>query len=120
MGCYLCSSATVCTECSAANNYEMDNNGDCICNNSLNFVQSSTSDVCVCNTGYYLDNGTCISIPLCPASNSGCLTCSGSVCSTCDTSSNFISDTPYCVCDSNFYFDGNDCIQCNTTQAPCQ
>ena len=97
----------------------MDSNGDCICNNSANFVQSSSVEVCICDTGFYLENGTCIDIPICPSSNSGCQTCSGSSCSTCDTSNNFVPESTYCVCTSDYYFDGSNCHNCNTTQAAC-
>ena len=31
-GCYLCSSATVCTSCSAATNFVMAPDGSCVCN----------------------------------------------------------------------------------------
>ena len=87
-GCYLCSSATVCTECSSANNYIMDANGDCVCDSTANFILSN--NVCVCNTGYYLNNNaTCIPNPTCPANNSGCTNCSASTCSS-GCSSGFI------------------------------
>lgn len=96
-GCYTCSSASVCTNCSEANNFIMDINGDCVCDSAGNFVLLGS--VCVCDTGYFLaSNGTCQSIPLCPDPYSGCITCVSSVCQVCDTANFFTLDSPYCVC----------------------
>lgn len=78
VGCYTCASASVCTTCSSSKNFIMDSGtSTCKCDSSANFVLLASAGTCVCNSGYYLDsNGTCSTIPLCPASNSGCSSCS--------------------------------------------
>lgn len=58
-----------------------------------------------------------MSVPICPTNGSGCASCSGSVCSSCD--SGFVAESTYCVCEAGKYFDGTDCLWCNTTQPPC-
>ena len=116
----MCSSATVCTNCSAVNNFVMDASGDCVCDTAANFVFSSPLSTCICTAGRYLtSNGTCDPIPLCPANNSGCITCASSVCTLCDTASGFVSSSPYCLCDVGLYFDGAGCLTCNATEPAC-
>lgn len=120
LGCYLCSSATVCTNCSAVNNFVMDANGDCVCDTSAYFVFASPISTCVCTAGRYLtSNATCDTIPLCPANNSGCLTCASNVCTLCDSASGFVSSSPYCLCQTGLYFDGVGCLTCNATEPAC-
>jgi len=110
LGCYLCSSATVCTNCSTATNFIMDASGNCVCDSSAYFVFNTAAQICVCTAGRYLtSNGTCDTIPLCPANNSGCITCVASVCSLCDAMAGFVSDSPYCICSLGMYFDGMTC-----------
>jgi hypothetical protein len=122
-GCYSCASATVCTTCSTSTNFIMDNGTQtCVCDASLLFVLSPSAPVCICQAGYYLNSSNlCDTIPLCPANNSGCLTCNLSPtnsCSLCDASNNFETATfnsAYCTCMVSTYFDGNTCILCNNT-----
>lgn len=79
-----------------------------------------SSSVCICTAGLFLSsNGTCEPIPLCPANNSGCITCVSSVCTLCDANQGFISMTPYCICDSGLYYDGMTCQFCNASQPAC-
>lgn len=120
LGCYLCSSATICTNCSSANNFIMDINGDCVCDAAADFVFYAPVSICVCTAGKYLSpNGTCDPIPLCPANNSGCITCVSNVCTLCDLDAGFISSSPYCICSPGLYYDGMDCQMCNTSQPAC-
>lgn len=58
----------------------------------------------MCDTGYYLENGTCFLIPTCPDLDGGCSSCSGSTCSTCDAARGFIPDSPHCTCDVGAYY----------------
>lgn len=101
----------------------MDNSTQtCICDSSKLFELSTSAPVCVCQAGYYLNSSNlCDTIPLCPASNSGCLSCSfvpTNSCSACDSANNFETysfNTALCTCKSQYYFDGNTCNSCNTT-----
>ena len=80
---------------------------------------------CVCMAGYYLaaDN-TCQTVPLCPASNSGCSTCDPGppcFCTLCDSASHFIddpSDASLCICDTGYFFDGTLCLACSSSLSP--
>lgn len=71
--------------------------------------------------GYYLSpNNTCQTIPVCPANNSGCLTCNIAVpaCTLCDAANQFISDTnnpALCTCRAGYFYDGNTCTACSLT-----
>ncbi len=83
-------------------------------------MQDPSSLACICIPGYFQSsNGSCESIPLCPANNSGCLNCSPTPsCLACDTASFFItypSNPALCVCESSYYFDGSGCVPCNAT-----
>lgn len=119
LGCYLCSSATVCTSCSTATNFVMDISGNCVCDAAMNFTMSP-SQICICVAGMFLNaSGACEPIPLCPANNSGCLTCVSNSCTLCDAANGFISNTPYCACTTGLYYTGVGCDICNATMPPC-
>ena len=120
IGCYICASATVCSNCSTLTNFIIDNSTQtCLCDASKFFTQSSQT--CICLQGYYLNNNTCDLIPLCPANNSGCINCSiGSPnsCLLCDIANNFepaAFNLSLCVCKSFYYYNGQSCDLCNLT-----
>jgi hypothetical protein len=123
VGCYICASATVCSTCSSASNFIMDNSTQtCVCDNTQHFVLLASASACICDSGFYLtSNGTCDTIPLCPANNSGCANCSLTPtcsCLQCDSSNFFQTatfDSSYCTCMDSYYFDGFSCNLCNAT-----
>ncbi len=113
VGCYECLSASECLVCSSANHYVVNISHLCECESA--FVLDISGTACVCPSGKYLSaNGTCESVPLCPANNSGCLTCTPTPsCSLCDAANHFETDSSnasICVCQIGFYFDGLSCL----------
>ncbi len=122
VGCYICASATVCTNCSTLTNYIMDNSTQtCLCDSSKFFIELASAQTCICSSGYFLNNNTCDLIPLCPANNSGCASCtlgSPNSCSACDASNNFQAasfNPSYCVCADGYFYNGLSCDLCNAT-----
>ena len=88
-----------------------------MCDTANLFTQDPSSLACICIPGYYLAaNGSCESIPLCPANNSGCANCSATPsCLLCDAAAFFTTYLPnpaLCVCQPGYYFDGVGCLPC--------
>ena len=79
-------------------------------------MQHPSAPACICFTGYFLNNGTCEAMPLCPDPSSGCLSCSATPsCLLCDSGSHFETDpanTALCRCQAGYYFNGSLCLAC--------
>ncbi|CAG9335755.1 unnamed protein product [Blepharisma stoltei] len=99
--CAQCStSATTCTVCNDINNMNLNpTTNTCTCKDpNASFVVESK--VCICNSGYFNNGGTC------DTCQTPCLQCSGTA-QTCQS------------CVAGYYLSGNNCIACDPTCTAC-